>query len=45
MIIKTIRKCLEYNLKIGAFVFFASFTFTLMDQLLGLNLLTPLLLQ
>jgi hypothetical protein len=45
MIIKAIKKYLEYNVKIGAFVFSASFTATLMDQLLGLNLLTPLLVQ
>lgn len=43
MLIKAIRRYIEYNVKIGVFLFSFSFTATLLDQLFQLNLLTSLL--
>jgi len=43
MLIKVIRKYIEYNVKIGVFIFSFSFTATLVDQIFQLNLLTSLL--
>lgn len=43
MLIKAMKKGLEYNVKFGVFMFSFSFSFTLLDQIFQLNILTPFL--